>query len=73
MTHYDHFEREDELARMTARQEHIVDEQYRMEQEARREEQADNEPFLCRTCHDPIDDDGDEDHDQCLECRLETP
>ena len=67
MTHYDHFERADELTRMTARQEHIMDEQYRMEREARLEDQ------VCRTCHDPLDDNGDEDHDQCLECRLETP
>ena len=62
----------DDLTRMTAAQEWKEDERLRMEED-RRMQQADYEPFLCRTCHDPINSDGDEDHDQCLECRLETP
>ena len=43
------------------------------EQEERQAQQADDEPALCRTCHEPIRGNGDEDHDQCLECRHETP
>ena len=61
MTHYDHFEREDELTRMTARQEHIVDEQYRMEQEARPR-------CECGTLLEGQYNNGEE-HDECAECR----
>ncbi len=58
----------DDLTRMTAAQEWKEDERLRMENETQH-----IEPFLCRTCHDPINSDGDEDHDQCPKCRLETP
>ncbi len=64
-------ENEYPFSNMNAGQEWLEDERLRMEEEAQLEEQADD-PTLCRTCHDSLDDEG-VDHDRCTECRMEAP